>query len=826
MEHVWLLVLGLAVVLGLSVTLLPVANRLRFPYTVMLALLGVFLGVVGLISDNAEGFGIVADFFTALNGIELSADAVMFVFLPVLVFESSLSIDVRRLMDDIGSILLLAIVGLLISTFVIGYSISAISGFSIVLCLLLGAIVSATDPVAVVAIFKDLGAPKRLAILVEGESLFNDATAIVLFTILAAMLTGSSEPDLLGGAFSFVKVFVGGIIVGYVLARLVCFFIGAIRDLPLVEITLTVCLSYLAFVVAEHYLHVSGVMAVLTAALVLGSVGRTAISPVAWHALTDIWEQLGFWANSLIFVLVGLIVPKLLVGMGLAELGYLVVLIVVGFGVRLIIIYGVLEAFSKSGIAAQVSKAYKTVMFWGGLRGAVSLALALAVLENPVLDETDRNFVATLVTGFVLFTLFVNATTMRLVMGLLGLDKLTASEMAIRDRAVELSLTGIAASLESAAQAQNVDAARSGKVVSDCQRRAAEARKAVQNLEGVTDDQWLEIGLLALADQERKDYLRYLEHGYIAAPVARLLLGLVDDILDGLKAEGVDGYFRVIEKTLGFSWRFRLCLRLHRLFGWTGPLTQRLVDRFEVLLTVVAVLKAEAEGSLLRVEAVVGSEAAEQLKSFLLRRLEMTERALEALRLQYPTYAAALDEWLIGRIAIRLEHSDYKDLLEGSVISHEVYSNLEGDLDARSRAVETLPPLDLGLEPRQLVGKVPYFRGLGEDQIGDIAALLKPRLALPGETVIHKGTVGDAMYFLANGAVSVDLGEKLVTLGSGEFFGEIALVAHRPRVATVRAETFCDLLVLYSRDFKRMLQSHPKLDQTIRDTAAERIGSL
>ena len=179
-----------------------------------------------------------------------ASDVIIFVFIPALVFESALQIDVRRLMEEMPSILFLAIIGLLVSTAAIGYAISWASGWNIVVCLLLGAIVSATDPVAVVAIFKELGAPKRLGMLIEGESLFNDATAIVLFTILVAMVAGGAEVDLAGGAMDFVRVFLGGVIVGYIVARLFCLVIARLRRMPLVEITLTINLAFLSFTIA------------------------------------------------------------------------------------------------------------------------------------------------------------------------------------------------------------------------------------------------------------------------------------------------------------------------------------------------------------------------------------------------------------------------------------------------------------------------------------------------------------------------------------------------------------------------------------------------
>ena len=243
-------------------------------------------------------------------------------------------------------ILVLAVVGLMVSLVVVGSVLYGVSDIDLIGCLLLGAIVSATDPVAVVALFRDLGAPKRLAILVEGESLFNDATAIVLFTILSAMVVSGEDADFLSGASDFVVVFFGGIVVGLVVGYAFCWVIGRMRNLPLVEVTLTLALAYLVFILGEHYLHVSGVMAAVTAALVLGSYGRTQVSPASWHLMEEVWEQLGFWANSLIFVLVGVLVPSILADVGWAEIGILAILVVVAISIRAAIIFGFVPALT------------------------------------------------------------------------------------------------------------------------------------------------------------------------------------------------------------------------------------------------------------------------------------------------------------------------------------------------------------------------------------------------------------------------------------------------------------------------------------------------
>lgn len=829
MENISDTVLGLTGLLALAVLMLPVAGRVNFPYTVLLAAVGVLLGVVVLLVDP-RNLGIVGDFLGALHGFEITSEGVLFMFLPALVFEAALHINVRRLLDDLVPILALAIVGLLISTIILGYAMSVVSDFELVVCLLLGAIVSATDPVAVVAIFKDLGAPKRLAILVEGESLFNDATAIVVFTILATMLLEESDPDVVAGTVTFVKVFVGGGIVGYLMTRGLCWILSRLRDAPLVETTLTISLAYLSFIVAEHYLHVSGVVAVVVAALVLGSYGRTIISPGTWHALTATWEQIGFWANTLIFVLVGLAVPNIMKGVGGRELWWIVVLVVAAFFARAVIIYGLIPLLNRIGMEQKVSIEYKTVMFWGGLRGAVSLALALAIMENAEIDPKTRDFVGIMVTGFVLFTLFVNAPTMQWLLAMLGLDKLSPAELAIRNRAMALSLSNIGESIESAAEAQSVDPEIARDIAGHYSGRVEAVQSTMAAMKDIADDDWTRIGLATLGNQERKACLKLFSDGFVSSDVTRQLLGQVDDVLDVLKAGGIEGYRAAVDKRLGFGLGFRLALQLQRRLDWTGPLAQAplaqaLADRFEVLLATRTILREVLGKGLPMVVSMVGEDTGERLGALLGERLTATERALNALRLQYPDYARLLQQRHLGLAALRLERADYDAMLDTEVISKEVYTDLERGLEAREREFETRPTLDLGLEPENLVRKVPFLAMLPDDRIAAIAKLLKPRLAIPGERIVGKGEAGDAMYFISTGAVEVALEPEPSPLGSGDFFGEIALLRDVPRTADVTAQGFCDLLTLSVRDFRGLLDANPEMRETIERVARERLGA-
>ncbi|MEH6822412.1 MAG: cation:proton antiporter [Motiliproteus sp.] len=824
MHDTFFLVLGLVGLLTIASLLLPLANRINFPYTVLLALAGSLLGVLVLAWTEPDRVGLPGDFLNALETLDITSEVVFFVFLPALIFESALNINARHLMADLGPILLLAVIGLLISTLVVGFAVWSISAMGLVVCLLIGTIVSATDPIAVIAIFKNLGAPKRLTILVEGESLLNDATAIVAFTILAAILVGGTESSLLSAAGRFLVVFLGGILVGLVSAWLMASIIGRLRNLPLVEITLTICLAYLSFLLAEHYLHVSGVMAVVTAGLMINSFGRTQVSPETWHALTETWEELAFWANSLIFFLVGLLVPRVLAEVNAASAIALAVLTLAAFLARALVLFGVLPALSQLGWGQRISPAFRTVMLWGGLRGAVSLALALVILETPAISAEIKQFVAVLVTGFVLFTLFVNAPTMGMVMRFFGLDQLAPAEQAIRNRVMALSLSHIREGLERAARQERIAPAIATEIANEYQIRLDAVESTLTAAGELPDELIQQVGLTTLVNHERYLYLKHFAEGLISATITRILMAHADDLLDGLKARGVAGYQATAKQQLQFGPLLRGALLLQRRLGIDLPLARALANRFEVLRATETLVTTLIDYNQDKIPALLGDTAAAELAIKLSNRLAATRQGLEALARQYPDYAETLQKRHLARVALRLEEADYRRMLADQVISQEAFNDLGRDLDRRARTLDQQPRLDLGLEPQKLVARVPFFAGLPANRLMAIAKLLTPRLVVPGDRIIRQAEPGESMYFISSGAVQVDIAPEPVCLGSGDFFGEMALLTQEPRNADVTAIAYCQLLMLPVQALHGLLADHADLRECLTRAASARLN--
>ena len=456
MLNIVLLLAVLATLLVVVAVSQPVAVRLKVAPVVLLAVIGVAIGAVSIVLVHTPLSARFGDFAGLFADLPVGAETFIYVFLPLLVFEGAITVDVRRMLEDAAPILMLAVVATVVCTAVVGFALWPIAGLPLVVCLLLGSVVATTDPAAVIAVFRDVGAAARLTRLVEGEALLNDAAAIVMFTVLLGVIVSGQQPNLLVGEEQFLISFFGGAALGLLAGRALLQLIPWTRDDRLAEATLTVALPYLVFIAAEQVVHVSGVVAVLCAGLTVSAFGRSRITPYNWSFITDLWAQIAFWAHSLVFVLASILVPKLLLDMQFHDVMLLAALIVAVFAARILVLFLLLPLLSLAKLTEPISTAYKLAIAWGGLRGALTLVLALAVTENPALKPEIQRFVAVLATGLVLFTLLVNGTTLRFVIRLLRLDRLSPVDQALRDRVLALSYTEVAETIRSTANEHEI----------------------------------------------------------------------------------------------------------------------------------------------------------------------------------------------------------------------------------------------------------------------------------------------------------------------------------------------------------------------------------
>lgn len=400
------------VLLGIAAVVAVIASRIKFPYTVALVIAGFAASTLG-----------------ELVAVDVSPDLILALLVPPLLFEATLHLPWAKLKADLVPVLLLALLGTFVGTIGLGYVVHWSLGLPLAAAFAFGALISATDPVAVIAFFKALGAPKRLSVLVEGESLFNDAVAVVA----VGLALSASSFTVSGAAVDFFVISAGGIAIGLILGYLVSAVFLARVDDPLIETSTTLAVAYGSFLLAEEFgkiigqddLHFSGILAVVTAGLMVGNVGMTNTSPSTRLTLEHFWELLTFLVNSMVFLVIGLTIPPSLLT---REIRAVLIAVVSVLLFRAALVYGLSFVAGRLQPNRKVPTAYRHVMVWAGLRGAISLALVLTITS----DDFDPETVTTLQTmtfGVVLFTLLIQGTTISALMRRLGLSGRADNEL-------------------------------------------------------------------------------------------------------------------------------------------------------------------------------------------------------------------------------------------------------------------------------------------------------------------------------------------------------------------------------------------------------------
>ena len=379
------------ILLLIAAVVAMLARRLHVPYSVGLVFAGVALALLPF-SPN----------------IVLTKQLVFTVFLPPLIFEAAFQLRWRELKKDLPVILMLATIGVMLSAAATAVGMHYLAHWSWISAIVFGVLIAATDPVAVIAMFKDARVHGRIRLLVEGESLFNDATAAVGFTIALVFASGQSI-GILGVTKTLAIMIAGSIVCGAVVAAVVLLLAGATDD-HLIEITFTTVAAFGSFLLAEHF-HLSGVLACLTAGLIIGNVGHLAIAAKSRAAVEEFWEYAAFVANSLIFLLIGMRLANQDYGFVLLPALIAIVVVIVG---RALAIYPLSLLFARSSL--RIEGKHQHILFWGGLRGALALALALGLpAEMP-----EREAIITVAFAVVTFSIFVQGISIKPLMRRLG----------------------------------------------------------------------------------------------------------------------------------------------------------------------------------------------------------------------------------------------------------------------------------------------------------------------------------------------------------------------------------------------------------------------
>lgn len=495
---IWMLIAASAIAL--------VAARLRIPYTVALVLGGLALGSFHL--PVLEGL-------FAHSPDWLTPDISLVIFLPALLFEGSLKIQFRQLQKSLVPICLLATVGVLAATIISGFVLHWTLGIPILVALVFGAIVAATDPISVLSIFKDMSVDKRLSITVEGESLFNDGTSVVLYGILVGAVA-SSRLELLAGMRDFVVEVTGGAALGAGLGYISSRLTQRIDD-PEIEITLTTILAYGSYLLAQS-MHLSGVIATVVAGLMVGNFGmRTGMSWRTRIALWSFWEYASFLINSILFLLIGLQVRLgvLLRIWPAAALSIAAVLVA-----RVLTVYGLVPISNL--FSPKIPMRWQHIMVWGGMRGALSLALVLSIGSNfPYRDQ-----LLSLTFGIVAFTIVAQGITLKPLIRLLGIGKSSDDEYS-QSRVRQVAIASAIAELENIAGKQLISRPVHQLLRRDLDARLESENTAIESILGSNQDRLSDEFRLAraqLINAEKGAIEQAMYDGWVSANTASRLL--------------------------------------------------------------------------------------------------------------------------------------------------------------------------------------------------------------------------------------------------------------------------------------------------------------
>lgn len=796
------------------------ALKLNLPVSVLLFVIGL---LIALILDSR------GEAVEALLGLSISADIVLFVFLPTLIFESAMHFDLRSLGKNIGPILVLAVPGLLVSTFAVGGILASLTRLAFSTALLLGAILSATDPVAVLSVFQKLGAPKRLNTLVEGESLFNDAASLVLSKIIAAVMVGGAltATDYFRGVGEFFYVFIGGAVVGIALGAGAVFLLRLFSTDSPITITVTTILAYLSFLVAEHFLEVSGVIATLSAGLVFGSRGWMKLPQGVRSYIEYFWSYIAFLANALLFLLMGL---RIELGTLVAEWRILGLLVLAMLIARILVVFGVLPGYEALRRGRRIAWSYKVVLLWGGLRGAVPIAIVLglpATVGDPLL--------VSLVLGAVLFTLLFHGLSIQPVVRLLGLDKgllserlietegrLTAQEHA-RERIPEFSEGGVFSPRIARELAEEYD------------HRIGELQERLRSIEHESEEGGVlsSIIMLQALSAEASLYRELLDRGHLGEVAYRQLVRQNEAQAEKVRRGGdvhEVRYGLLHPKTIEENLR----ALLHRIPPVSG-VAERWRRRRLAIDYEVAWGHYEASSRVLEhLEATEGRELfplppIEAARAQYTHWHEAAREYLEEMAAEFPEFVTATQRSLARRLTLLAEIDSLEEQGEKGYLPLTVKERLQEELSRELWQNRTREVAELETDPTELLRTVPLFSHLGSEEFGVVAARMRPRTVNAGDVVVREGEAGRTLFLIARGVVrvvkegSVER-ESVATLMAGDFFGEMAVIRESKRSATVEAVSNCLLYELDRDALFRLFERYPAIRERVERAERERRG--
>ncbi len=804
------------------------------PYTVSLLLIGLGLGALTRLGYFGEWNLLLFNFDTSFMGKaigwagHIDPHLILYIFLPTLIFEAAFAMDVHTFKKSFANAFILAVPGIIVAlilsamvVMIIQFFGIGMSGWTWMIALLFGTVVSATDPVAVVALLKDLGASKKLGTLIEGESLLNDGTAIVIFMVLLLSITGAGSDT--SPIVEFLRVAIGGTLVGLGIGYIIIAWVKKVFNDALVEITVIVAGAYITFYIAEHFFHVSGVLGLVALGLLMASSGRTRISPEVEHFLHEFWEMFAFIANTLIFLIVGVVIANNIVFT--ANDFLILILLYIGIHiVRAIVLTIFFPLMKKAGYGLTKKNAY--VLWWGALRGAIALALALIVASESKIDSNIRDQFLFYTAGIVTMTLVINATTIKLLLDKLGLTKIPPAKQKMILNARNY--------LRQASE-KSIDKLKTDRFLS--RANWEDVKKYLPEKPG-DEEIIIDEGKFSnlyetrrrVLEKEKSSYWTQFKEGLLGPIAVRNLTDAINEIIDS------DGKIALSErKDLEQLWKTPKFLSKLQSIPLLGKISERFFfDRLAISYDAARGFVEAQYETLKLVESMVISSNTEELtidQDLATVENEINENRIHGLtflRNLKNTYPEIYDA-IATRQAIRSNLNNELKIVErlmkkGQLGSDEAEKMLDS-IEERMKKLVDKPPAIKPPEKAKLLQDIPWLKELDRNIFNKIVSLFQHRNYAVGEKIIKEHGHVDGLYVVARGSVKVTINKRLIDiLGKGSVFGEIAVLTNIPRTATVTAESPVTVFRLTSVSMQQVIHDTQTLEDKLWQIAAPRLA--
>ncbi|BBN12428.1 Na+:H+ antiporter [Marchantia polymorpha subsp. ruderalis] len=823
-------ILFIGVSLFLGVICRQVFKGTRVPYTVALLILGTGLGAMEY--GTSRGLGTLGASIRMWSHI--NPDLILFVFLPALLFESSFAMELHQIKRCINQMLLLAAPGVLISTFCLALVHRYLFpyGWNWSTCLLLGGLLSATDPVAVVALLKELGASKKLSTIVEGESLMNDGTAIVVFKLFLQMVLGQhfTAGDIVQ---FFSQVALGAVALGLAFGLVTVLWIGRVFNDVIVEITLTLTASYLAFFVAEMEAHVSGVLTVMTVGMFFAAFARTAFTGESQQSMRHFWEMVSYIANTLIFILSGVVIAESILrsrdNVQGQDWGYLVLLYVALQLSRVVVVVILYPGLKYFGYGLDWKEA--SILIWSGLRGAVALSLSLSVAQvgqeesedyTLITKRTEAQFV--FFTGGVVFlTLIINGTTTQFLLKVLGMDHTPETKALVLEYVRHEMYSKALESFGELGEDEDLGPAEWSTVCKyvSCLQQHPDTRALTHPHDASVSGE--ESRNLILQDTRMRflngvqaAYWDMLDEGRITRTSATLLMQSVDECLDLVARHEPMNDWKGLQQHVHFP----------QYLKWSSQsmLPQRLLSFFTVVrlelgcYIAAAFLRAHRQARHQLREFIGESEVADAVIKESENEEVEARRFLEDVRLLFPQVLRVIKTKQVTYAVLTRLSAYVKTLEEAGLVEEKETNHLHDMIQVDLKILQRKPPPVKMQSAHEVLINQPFFGALPGHVQQVLLNAAKECMMFRESLLFREDSKADGVWLVANGSVkwtrTKSTGRQLLhpTFPHGSTLGLYECLTGRPRLCTIAADSVAHCFFIDSAKLMAVSASEPGLE--------------